>query len=326
MQCATAVWRGRGEARPVVRLAACCSDRRCSLLRLSVLLILYIGTLNSAYRYPLLRFSAPLSRAPPANRCPICTPRIPSSRTLSSGDPACGAPTLIPLGPTLCGGAQLRRALEPARPSLLSRAPRRAAAGRPPTSAPGRGSPLPHLRRDWAHPRHICAGTGLARPHLHWEPAQLCAACAPGLGSRPATSAPGLGSPPATSALGLGPPRPTSALGAGPALRRMCAGTGLAVVVVVAMQVARPSPSMARGVGHSLGSFAGRQAQAEAYTRTSSAVDFGASTIVLPKLYKWHVRAAAVFSQLAARTHGPSKSVAARSRLRIIVLRVRISG
>ena len=25
----------------------------------------------------------------------------------------------------------------------------------------GRGSPLPHLRRDWAHPCHICAGTGL---------------------------------------------------------------------------------------------------------------------------------------------------------------------
>ena len=31
----------------------------------------------------------------------------------------------------------------------------------PATSAPGPGSPLPHLRRDWAHPRHICAGTGL---------------------------------------------------------------------------------------------------------------------------------------------------------------------
>ena len=35
------------------------------------------------------------------------------------------------------------------------------------------GSLLPHLRRDWAHPCHICAGTGLT----------------------PATSAPGLGSP-----------------------------------------------------------------------------------------------------------------------------------
>ena len=41
------------------------------------------------------------------------------------------------------------------------------------TSAPGLGSPLPHLRRDWAHPCHICARTGLT----------------------PATSAPGLGSP-----------------------------------------------------------------------------------------------------------------------------------
>ncbi len=41
------------------------------------------------------------------------------------------------------------------------------------TSAPGLGPPLPHLRRDWAHPCHICAGTGPA----------------------PATSAPGLGPP-----------------------------------------------------------------------------------------------------------------------------------
>jgi hypothetical protein len=43
----------------------------------------------------------------------------------------------------------------------------------PPTSAPGPGSPLPHLRRDQAHPAHICAGTRLTPP----------------------TSAPGLGSP-----------------------------------------------------------------------------------------------------------------------------------
>jgi hypothetical protein len=32
------------------------------------------------------------------------------------------------------------------------------------TSAPGLGSSLPHLRRDWAHPCHICAGTGLTPP------------------------------------------------------------------------------------------------------------------------------------------------------------------
>ncbi len=30
------------------------------------------------------------------------------------------------------------------------------------TSAPGPGSPLPHLRRDQAHPSHICAGAGPA--------------------------------------------------------------------------------------------------------------------------------------------------------------------
>jgi hypothetical protein len=34
----------------------------------------------------------------------------------------------------------------------------------PPTSATGLGSPLPHLQRDWAHPSHICTGTGLAPP------------------------------------------------------------------------------------------------------------------------------------------------------------------
>jgi hypothetical protein len=43
----------------------------------------------------------------------------------------------------------------------------------PPSSAPGLGSPRPHLRRDWAHPARICAGTALTPP----------------------TSAPGLGSP-----------------------------------------------------------------------------------------------------------------------------------
>jgi hypothetical protein len=83
------------------------------------------------------------------------------------------------------------------------------------TSAPGLGSPLPHLRQDWAHPCHICAGTGLTH-----------ATSAPGLGSAAATSAPGLGSAAATSAPGLGSPMPH--------LRRdwahpchICAGTRL---------------------------------------------------------------------------------------------------
>ena len=40
------------------------------------------------------------------------------------------------------------------------------------TSAPGLGSPRPHLCRDWAHPAHICAGTRLTPP-----------TSAPGLGS-----------------------------------------------------------------------------------------------------------------------------------------------
>ena len=62
----------------------------------------------------------------------------------------------------------------------------------PATSAPGLGSPLPHLRRDrashlhedCARPAHICTGTGLG-------PAKS----APGLGLGTATSAPGLRSP-----------------------------------------------------------------------------------------------------------------------------------
>jgi hypothetical protein len=56
----------------------------------------------------------------------------------------------------------------------------------------GLGSPPPHLRRDWAHPRHICAGTWLAPPHLHGDwvyPTHICA----GTRLAPATSAPGLG-------------------------------------------------------------------------------------------------------------------------------------
>jgi hypothetical protein len=52
----------------------------------------------------------------------------------------------------------------------------------PAISAPGLGSPLPHLCRDSAHSCHICAGTGLApTPHLHRDPARLrlaaCVAC-----------------------------------------------------------------------------------------------------------------------------------------------------
>ncbi len=47
------------------------------------------------------------------------------------------------------------------------------------------GSPRPHLHRDWAHPAHICAGTGLAR-----------AVSAPGLGSPRPHLRRRLGSPP----------------------------------------------------------------------------------------------------------------------------------
>jgi hypothetical protein len=66
----------------------------------------------------------------------------------------------------------------------------------------GLGSPLSHLRRDWAHPCHICAGTGLTPatpppgpgsplPRLHRDcahPRRICT----GTRRTPATSAPGL--------------------------------------------------------------------------------------------------------------------------------------
>jgi hypothetical protein len=69
------------------------------------------------------------------------------------------------------------------------------------TSAPGLGSPLPHLHEHWARPCHICTGTGLTAatsalglgsplPHLHCDWAHSCHIC----------SAMRLGSPPATSA------------------------------------------------------------------------------------------------------------------------------
>ena len=46
------------------------------------------------------------------------------------------------------------------------------------TSAPGLGSPRPHLHRDWAHPSHICTGTGLTPAHIctgtGLTPAHIC--------------------------------------------------------------------------------------------------------------------------------------------------------
>ena len=80
--------------------------------------------------------------------------------------------------------------------------------------APGPGSPHPHLRRDRAHPAHICTGTGLTLP-----------TSAPGPGSPPCHVCTRTGHTPPTSAPGPGPPRPH--------LRRdqtrpahICTGTG----------------------------------------------------------------------------------------------------
>ena len=46
------------------------------------------------------------------------------------------------------------------------------------TSAPGLGSPRPHLHRDWAHRGHICTGTGSPQPHLRRDWAHRCHICA----------------------------------------------------------------------------------------------------------------------------------------------------
>ncbi len=74
-------------------------------------------------------------------------------------------------------------------PAGLAREARVLIGRTPATSAPVLGSPLPHLRRDWAHPCHICTGTGLAPatsaprlgaplPHLRRDWARPCHICA----------------------------------------------------------------------------------------------------------------------------------------------------
>jgi hypothetical protein len=66
------------------------------------------------------------------------------------------------------------------------------------TSAPGLGSPLPHRHRDWAHCAHICARTALAAarsvrglgsvlPHLRRDWAHPYHVCT-GTGAHPCTT------------------------------------------------------------------------------------------------------------------------------------------
>jgi hypothetical protein len=108
-------------------------------------------------------------------------------------------PTAVPAPPQPYRAAVARVMRSPFRPLLT--------AVRPATSAPGLGSPLPHLRRDCAHRFHICAATGLtpaaSAPRLG-SPCHICT----GTGLTPAASATGLGSPLSTSAPGLGSPLP----------------------------------------------------------------------------------------------------------------------
>ncbi len=90
--------------------------------------------------------------------------------------------------------------------------------------------PLPHLRRDWAHPRHICSETAPAPATSALRlSGPTPATSASGLGLTPATSAPGLGSPPATSAPGLGLPPALSVPGLGSTPAASAAGPGCRV-------------------------------------------------------------------------------------------------
>ena len=134
-------------------------------------------------------------------------PTPPLSRGACRARPACVAAALVPYLLRLPHSEELLH---------LKVGPKCPAA----TSAPGLGSPLPHLPRDWTHPSNICTGTGLAAatsapglgsplphrhrdwahllPHLRRDWARPCHICA-GTGLAPPTSAPGLGSPSASS-------------------------------------------------------------------------------------------------------------------------------
>ena len=67
----------------------------------------------------------------------------------------------------------------------------------PAASAPGLGSPIPRMHWDWAHPCRICTGTRLTPFHVctGLDSPHPMLMSALGLGSLPATSAPGPGSP-----------------------------------------------------------------------------------------------------------------------------------
>ncbi len=100
------------------------------------------------------------------------------------------------------------------------------------------GSPLPHLRRDWAAPATSAPGLGCPLPHLRQDLVAPCHICA-GTWLPPGTSAPGLGCPlhylrrdwaaPCHICAGTGLPPGTSALGLGSPLR-MCRSASLGLI------------------------------------------------------------------------------------------------
>jgi hypothetical protein len=150
-----------------------------------VSLLISLVMIGTSVRTPVLLHSARLSMASAqAHAGPLRCCRTSASQC---GSLCCRVPTGLIPAPSAHG-----RGLAPAATSApgLGSPPAPSAQGRglaPAASTPGLGSALPRLRRDWAHPYHICTGTGLS----------------------PATSAPGRGSSlPATVALGLCSPLP----------------------------------------------------------------------------------------------------------------------
>jgi hypothetical protein len=121
-------------AKPIVALVLCILF---FFLNFVILLNLIISVMGDAYNRCM---------PPPPPPCP--PPPAQSTHTPGSHPPTFasrfGAPT-----PTSAPGPGL--ALWTSHPA---------------TSAPELGPPRPHLHRDWAHPVHICAGTGLAPAHI----------------------------------------------------------------------------------------------------------------------------------------------------------------
>jgi hypothetical protein len=106
--------------------------------------------------------------------------------------------------------------------------------------APGLGPPLRYLRRDWARPSNVCAGTG-PTPATSAPGLDSLLPTSPGLGS-PLPNHTGTGPPHAISVPGLGPPHTASAPGLvvqGADKRHAISVVGLGLDMLAAMKQMR---------------------------------------------------------------------------------------